>query len=51
MDDKLIYIHNNNKQEYPSCRLKLLFGNWTLANQNSVKVPKVSEPTNKINWK
>ena len=41
MDDKLIFIPNDDKQNYPYFRLKLL-----VENQNSEIVPKVFETTN-----
>ena len=49
MDEKSIYISNDAKQDNPFCRLKSLDTyNIELTNQNSVKVSKVFEPTNKI---
>ena len=50
---KLMYIPNNNTQNYPFCRLQLMvetYGQWALTesiNQNLVKVPKVVKSTNK----
>ena len=45
MDDKLMYIPNDDKQNYPFCRLQLVVGTFKhlnkLTNQNSIKVPKV----------
>ena len=35
MDDKLIYIPNDDKQEYPICKLKLLF--WKVSIKTSNK--------------
>ena len=48
MYDKLIYITNDEKQNYPICRSRLLvekFGHSGLepTNQDSIKVPKVFE--------
>ena len=43
MDDKLIYIFNDENEINP-----FLFNNQT--NQNSIRVPKVIKPTNKITW-
>ena len=46
MADKLMYIPNDNKQNYPFCRLQLVvetFGHPGI--QNSFKVPKVVKPT------
>ena len=53
MKDKLIYILNNDKQDYYFCRLKSFvekFEHYYLwASQiNSVKIPKDFVPTNKI---
>ena len=44
-DDKLMYIPNDKTQNYPFCRLQLVLDAPT--NQNSIKVPKVVNPTNK----
>ena len=45
MGDKLIYINNDDKQNSPFCRLKLLVESFDTSkkptNQNSIKVPKV----------
>ena len=52
---KLIYILNEDKQNYPSCTLKFMI-KWFKThlnetnNQNSIKVPKVVESTNKKTW-
>ena len=51
MADKLMYIPNNDTQNYPFCRLQLVvktFGNTIKepTNKNSKKVPKVIKPTN-----
>ena len=51
MADKLIYITNDDAQNYPSCRLQLVVESLDTqfnepTNQNSRKVPKVDEPTN-----
>ncbi len=50
MNDKFMYISNDDAQNYPFWRLQLLietFGHWTKwPNQNSIKVPKVIMPTN-----
>ena len=43
MDDKLMHIPNDDTQNYPFCRLKLV----VQTNNNLVKVPKVVKPTNK----
>ena len=40
INDKLMYIINDNTQNYAFCRLQLVA-------ENSIKVPKVVEPTNK----
>ena len=50
MLDKLIYIPNDDKQNYPFCRLKLLDVKvWTpLVWNEPVNVSTVFEPTNKI---
>ena len=50
MDDNLLFIPNDNKQNYPFGRLTLLVGTSSLepTNQNAIKVPKVFEPMNKI---
>ena len=48
MDDKLIYITNDDKQDYPFCRLRSMVETWGQTNENSVKVPKVSELANRI---
>ena len=52
MTDKFMYIPNNDKQNYPFCRLKLVVE--TLYNQlnepnnqNQIKIPKFVKPTNK----
>ena len=55
MADKLMSISNNDKQNYPFCRLKLVVEflkrlNIQLnesTNQNSLKLPKVVKPKNK----
>ena len=46
MNDKLMNIPNDYKQNFLICRLKFLFEEST--KQKSLKVPKVLEPTNKI---
>ena len=49
-----MYIPNENTQNYPFCRLQLVvetFGNSTKCeptNQNTLKVPKVFKPMNKM---
>ena len=53
MANRLIYIPNDYTQNYFFCRLQLVvetFGHSTYepTNQNSMKVPKVVETTNKI---
>ena len=51
MDEKLMYISDDDTQNYPFCRLQLVFETfghsvkWTI--KNSTKVPKVVKPTNK----
>ena len=53
MADKFMYIPNDDTQNYPFCRLQLVIKilkdtqlkKWT--NHNSIKFPKVGEPTNK----
>ena len=40
MDDKLIYIPIDDKQNYPFCRLTLLDVKVGPTNPNSIKVPK-----------
>ena len=52
MADKLMYIPNVNTQNFSFCRLQLAgetYGTQSKnsTNQNSLKVPKVVEPTNK----
>ena len=52
MPDKLKYITNDDRQNYPSGRLHLvveMFVNSTCTptNQNAIKDPKVFKPTNK----
>ena len=50
MVDKLMYIPNNDIQNYPFCKLQLVvktFGLNKPTNQNFIKVPKVVESTNK----
>ena len=51
MDDKLMYITNNNTQYYPFCRLnkwlKLMDWILNLHSTNQSKVPKVVKATNK----
>ena len=53
MIDELVHIFNYNTQNYPSRRLELLFEKRLntqpnkLTNQNSLKVPKVFNLTNK----
>ena len=49
MPDKLMYITNDETQNYPSCELQLMADtqhNWP-TNQNSIRVPKVVKPVNK----
>ena len=55
MTDKLMYIPNEDTQNYPFCRLQLVvetFGHSTSEpnNLNSTKVPKVVKPSNKKNF-
>ena len=51
MADKLMYIPNEETQNYPFCRLKLVIKmfrhstKWT--NKKLIKVPKIVKPTNK----
>ena len=53
MADLLMYIPNDDRQNYLFCRLQLLgetfehLTEWTLTNQYSLKVSKVVKPTNK----
>ena len=52
MANDLLYIHNDDTQRYPFCRLQLVCETFDTqlnkpTNQNSIKVPKVLEPTNK----
>ena len=51
MVDKLMYIHNDDTQNYPFFRLQLVVETSVTelnktTNQNSIKDPKVVEPTN-----
>ena len=52
MADKLMYIQNDDTQNYPFCRLQLVadtFVHLTLwYNQNSIKVPNVFESSNNL---
>ena len=54
MNDKLTYILNDDKQNYPFSfsRLKLLVKRleFTSLEATNVKVPKVFKPTIKISW-
>ena len=52
MVDKFMYIPNDDTQNYPICRLKLVVETLDTqlnepTNQNTIKVPKVVKPTNK----
>ena len=50
MDDKFIYIPNDDTQFYPFCRLHLVVKTFELNESTdfkSIKVPKVVMPTNK----
>ena len=50
MADKFLYILNNNTQNYPFCRLKLVVETFELSkptNENSGKIPKIVKQTNK----
>ena len=54
MANKLIYIPNDDTQNYPLCRLKIVVETFEhpteLINQSKfTEVPKVVEPTNKEN--
>ena len=49
MDDELMYIPNDDQQNFPFCRLKLLVEMFGPTNQDSIKVPEVFKPTN--HWK
>ena len=52
MSDKLMYILNDNTQNYPFCRLQLVDTQPNEAtNENSITVPKVFKPTNKKHYK
>ena len=49
MDDELMFIPNDDTQNYNFCRLQLVvetFGLYEPKNQNSINVPKVVESTN-----
>ena len=55
MEDKLMYIPNNDAQNYPFCRLQLVVETFEHAknkptNQNSIIVPKFVKPTNTIDF-
>ena len=45
--DKMMWIPNGGTQNLPFCRLRLVFETFGYYNQNSIKIPKVVEPTNK----
>ena len=53
MSDKLMYIPNNDTQNYPFCRLKFVVEtfehSWDnkITNENSLKSSKFFKPTNK----
>ena len=47
MADKLMYIQNDDTQNYPFRRIKLVVETLNLINQ-PIKVPKVVKPTNMI---
>ena len=47
MADRLMYIPNDETQNYPFCRLQLVVALNEPTNQNSMKVLKVVKPTNK----
>ena len=48
MHDKLMYIPNDDAQNYAFCRLQLLVEKFEHStNQNSIIDPKIVEPTNK----
>ena len=50
MADKCMYIPNDDAQNYPFCRLQIVvetFGQNEPTNQNSIRVHKVVQPTNK----
>ena len=44
MDDIMIYFHNDDKQKYSFCILKLLVEKFEPIDKNSTKVTKVFEP-------
>ena len=51
MADNQMYITNDDTQNYPFSRLKLLIETFEKpSNQTSLKVPKVFKPTNNIIW-
>ena len=54
MDDKLLWISNDDKQNYLFSRLKLVFEKfdyWSFEpNQNSIYEPKILKRKNKIIW-
>ena len=41
-----MYIPNYETQNHPFCRLELVVDTFEPTNQNTMKVPKVVEPTN-----
>ena len=49
MANKFMYIQNDDTQNYPFCRLQLVVDTQLIepTNQNSIRIPKVVEPTNK----
>ena len=47
MAQKLMYIPNDDIENYPFCRLQSWFKTFQPTNQNSMKVPKVVKPINK----
>ena len=54
MSNELMYIPNDDKQNYPFCKLKLVFETLDTQNNeptNQNQVPKVDKPTNKKNIK
>ena len=55
MEDKLMHVQNDDKQNTPFCRVKVLIEKFKHCkfeptNQNLIKVNKVFKPTNKKNF-
>ena len=47
MADKFMHIPNDDTQNYPFCNLHLVVETFETTNQNSIKVSKFVETTNK----